>query len=245
MATSTELALIDDGADSPYELLRMSAGEVQALVGEALAPGERLTARDLTRVGWPGAGATSWEIPDPTGEISTKEIVGVVLGVQATRAYWKDEYSGQSGEDAQPDCSSFDCIVGDGTPGGECAACPLNQFETATKGEGKACKEYRVVFILQRGDILPTVLRVPPSSLDSFKSYRVGLMRKRLNISGVETSLKLDKSESASGIAYAKLNITMVGRLEPDAVARVQSFQALVTPKMERIVREETTRASE
>lgn len=236
---STELAVIAGGDTSPYELLRMTQQDLDELLGEALAPGEKLGARDLTTLAWPGAGATTWEIPGPSGIEPAKAITGVILSVQTTRGYWKAKWEGESGEDARPDCSSMDGITGEGEPGGACESCPFNEFGTAIdeKGDfaaGKACKERRVLFVLPRDGILPYVISAPPGSLDSIKSYRIGLLNQRLNVQKVETELTLEKAENAGGIKFARLVPRKVGILSDEAIAGVRAFQQLVAPTMRR-----------
>lgn len=246
----TALAVIGGGADSPYELLRMEPTEVTDLVSDALAPGETLSAGDLTRIKWPGGGGTTWEIPSARGEIATKEITGVILAAHTTRGFWKNPWEGQTGEEARPDCSSLDGIVGEGDPGGVCEKCPLNEFGTAVNdkggaGAGKGCKERRVLFVLPRDGILPYVISVPPGSLAALKSYRVQLMREKLRLQTVETTLKLEKAESQGGIAFAKLEPIMAGELDPAAQQAIAAFTALVTPSMRRATQDEAQRQDE
>lgn len=242
--TNTELAVIGTGDDSPYQLLRMEPADLQELVGDALAPGETLGMGDLKRIAWPGAGATTWEVPSSRGAQPVKELDGIILVAHTTRGWWRDSYAGQSGEDARPDCRSFDGVTGEGEPGGACLACPLNEWgtgedEKGNKTEGKACKERRVLFVLPPKGVLPLVVSVPPASLRPLKQYRIALMDEGLNLQRVVSRLKLTAEEKQGVGKYAVLTIEMVGELDDDAFAAVRRFSTLVAPSMRRAAEDE------
>lgn len=120
---------------------------------------EDFSASDLDRIKVPGAGGLMWEIPTAEGSRDSREIRGIILLSKTGRAYWQSKYSG---ENSKPDCVSLDGQCGTGNPGGQCAACPFNQYESAAEGAGKACKETRTLLVLQEDELIPTVLRVPP-----------------------------------------------------------------------------------
>ena len=97
------------------------------------------------RVKIPAGGALQFEIPsdNPEDPDYAKTLEGVILYSHSTCAYWPEgsEYD----DNVSPLCSSLDGKMGYGTPGGACAACPLNQYGTATdskgnQAKGKACK---------------------------------------------------------------------------------------------------------
>lgn len=124
----------------------------------------------------PGGGALQFEIPgdDPENPDYVKYLEGVVLYNHASCAYWSggSEYD----DNTPPLCSSMDGKQGYGTPGGACAACPFNQYGTATdsKGnptKGKACKNMRQLYILRSGEYMPIQLSLPPTSLSNFNEF--------------------------------------------------------------------------
>ena len=128
------------------------------------------------RVKIPAGGALQFEIPsdNPEDPDYARTLEGVILYSHSTGAYWPEgsEYD----DNVSPLCSSLDGKIGCGTPGGACAACPLNQYGTATDGKGnptkgKACKNMRQLYILRNGDYMPLQLTLPPTSLTPYSDF--------------------------------------------------------------------------
>lgn len=83
--------------------------------------------------------------------------------------------------------------------GKECKECPHDIFGTADNGKGKACKNSRLLAMVQMGsfdsDIL--TLLVPPASIKFFDQYATALGNKyKLDTAMVHTRLSLDSSKS-------------------------------------------------
>lgn len=239
MATATSTDLIVPGADSPLAVLQMSSNDLNDLVRENLGS-DKLTAGDIKRVKIPGAGGTSWEITTLRGDEAVKELDGVILRITEQRAYWTSEYSGANDP---PDCRSLDMITGvphedSSLPGGSCEACPFNQWESAPKGNGKACKETRQIFLLRPGSILPIVINVPPTSLKPLKDYRLALFDAGLKLNGVVTKLALEKVQPEGVPAYAKLVLSAGQFLSPAAAAQVKAYADMLMPSMDRVAAE-------
>lgn len=174
---------------------------------------EKLKPSDLDCAKVPTGGGTSWTVPGIAGDETTKEIVGVIVYNKHVRAYWESK-----GTNGPPQCSSLDCIVGIGTPGGSCEKCPYAQFGSAVNdrgesGRGQACKQSRLLFVLREEDMLPIIVRVPPSSLDAIKKYMMRLTQKNIRYSGVLTRLSLDVEKNADGVKFAKIVPTLAGQL--------------------------------
>lgn len=123
------------------------------------------------RIKIPGGGSLQFEIPsdDPDNPDYEKNLVGVILFHHPNNAYWPEgsEYD----DSATPLCSSQDGKLGIGEPGGSCAACALNRFGSAAEGNGKACKNMRVLYLLRSGDFMPLQVTLPPTSLKPFREF--------------------------------------------------------------------------
>ena len=123
------------------------------------------------RVKSPAGGALQFEIPsdDPENPDYAKTLVGVILFHHPNNAYWPEgsEYD----DNATPLCSSVDGKLGIGEPGGSCAVCALNQFGSAAEGNGKACKNMRVLYLLRSGEFMPLQVTLPPTSLKPFREF--------------------------------------------------------------------------
>lgn len=200
--------------------------EIVELLAENVGDEEALTFSDLTRVTVPPGGALTWAIPDlEEGEIRVKEITGIVLKWETSRAYWENpEVTGNA-----PDCSSRDgktpvpggWFAADGdlaeeNPGNACKDCPMNQFGSATKGQGKACKESKLLYVAEEGSALPTIVSVPPTSLRPLKTFLVQLAtgKAKAKYTDVEIALGLKQAESG-GQKYSVILPRMVRVLDP------------------------------
>ena len=99
----------------------------------------------------PAGGALQYEIPteDPDNPDYSRYLEGVMLYHHPSNAYWPDgaEYD----DNTPPLCQSVDGKIGYGSPGGICASCMNNRFGSDSRGSGKACKNMRVLYLLQNG----------------------------------------------------------------------------------------------
>ena len=93
------------------------------------------------RIKIPSGGGVMFEIPgeNPEEPDTVKTFSAVILYQHSLNAYYQSEYQGGSNP---PDCGSFDGHHGEGTPGGDCGTCPLNQYGSGKNG-AKACKNRR------------------------------------------------------------------------------------------------------
>lgn len=179
--------------------------------------GETLTPFELDRLRVPAGGSLAWDV-DGSPE---KTIEGIILHQRIIRSYWAESFD-HSGGGSPPDCSSPDGRIGIGEPGGDCAACPMAQF--GSQGYAQACKQIRVLFLARPGEMLPTVIMVPPSSLQATKKYLLSLASKGRPYTAVVTSLALEKAQSKSGITYSRIVPSMARALEPDEAGAVRNL---------------------
>lgn len=196
--TMNLVALSGEGGLTPEEIAEELGGDMP----------------EYPRVKIPAGGGVSFEVPgdDPESPDSVKKLIGVVVHHHKTNAYWV----GKELSDAPPDCSSTDGINGRGTPGGSCAACPLNQFGSGEGGAGKACKNMERLYILQENRLLPLALSLPPTSLRNWKNYKTLLITKGKRVCSVFTEITLTKQTSRDGITYSEAVFRIGEPLPPE-----------------------------
>ena len=189
--------------------------------------GEKLSVQDLTRVTIPGAGGTRWTVPTLEGEVDVDAITGVVVHQMASRAFWRESFD-TTGAGTPPDCFSNDGIhgtgdIGDNTIGRACANCPMSKFGSDGK-RGQACKESRILFVLQEGDTLPTSVWLSPMSITPWRKFTMQLAQKSKSLFDSVVELKLVKDKNKDGITYAKVAPAFRGMLPPTTSARVREY---------------------
>lgn len=221
---SKELATLDN-----YVLATLDREALAEIMEENLS-GESLGISDFERIKVPAGGGLAWEILDEDGEPdSAKEIEGIIVHHHTARTFWAEGLD-QGGGGTPPDCFSSDGKAGLGTiPGDDrlsrdCATCPLNQFGTSEKGKGKACKETRVLYVLFPGELLPTVVSVPPTSIKAFRKYLLRLVSKQVPLSGITTRFTLDRATNANNINYSTVSFERGTALPPEMREKVQGY---------------------
>lgn len=178
-----------------------------------------------------GAGAGVFKVYAPGDETgsSVSEVEGVILSTTRTNGLWEQAFGANGAADKSPDCYSPDAVVGTRRDTGEmckCAACKHNQF--GSDGAGKRCKNMRNVLILKSGDVLPSLLVLPPTALKAFENYRVKLLSKaRSGVSGVVTRITLRNQKNPSGIEYSTPEFEPVCKLTVDAWQKFKTFGEL------------------
>ena len=174
------------------------------------------------RIKIPSGGGTVFEIPgdDPDEPETVKEFSAVILYQHALNAYYKNEYTGGSNP---PDCGSYDGFVGDGTPGGQCRSCPLNQYGSGKNG-AKACKNRRRLYLLREGDVFPMMLSLPTGSLKGFTRYLTRVVTRYGSSNAVVTRFTLKKASSTAGIGYSQAQFPVDRLLTEDEYALISAM---------------------
>ena len=205
------------------------------MLSEAMADDCQGLEFSFDRVKLPAGGGTAFEIPCAESEDSemAKDITGVIVYNHPAYAYYADKYTGGNNP---PDCGSFDGVTGIGTPGGNCSKCPYNKFGSG-EGQSKLCKNKRMLYILQEGELFPVMLSLPTGSLKNFTNFVKGNLSKGRKLSQIVVKISLKKAASASGIAYSQAVFAfqrMLSDKELSAVAKVtesvKSYAANLTP---------------
>jgi len=185
---------------------------------------EELDGLDLTfdRIKIPAAGNITFEVPGEDGEGEpVKEFSAVILHHHPLFWYYKTKYTGGNNP---PDCSSIDGKTGHGEPGGACADCPLNQYETAEEGKGKACKNRRLLYVLREGEVFPMMLSLPVGSIKEFTNYLKRTISKGYKSNAVVTRFSLKKATSSGGVLYSQAQFAIDRVLSAEERALIQTL---------------------
>jgi len=208
--------------------------EMAELLAESLGD-ESLGVQDFPKIRVPSGGDTQFKVILDGEETYVKEITGVLVYHKPQRVYWTDpEPSGKA-----PDCSSTDGKrpvanglygslgeLADENPTGLCANCPMAQAgsDPNPKNRGAACKEQKLLFLVQPDQMFPSVVVAPPSSLREVKQFMIGLVNSRTPWWSVEVALTLEKATNAAGISFARIKVRPTGKLESDDVTAVKDY---------------------
>lgn len=116
------------------------------------------------------------------GEKTIYEFNGIILFAKNQNAFYLKPYNPSNTQ--PPDCFSPDGItptqgvaiqaqscVANLQPDGTRKLCPHNEFGSSPTGNGKRCKNMKVIYLVQEGEILPRVVTIPPTSLEAVNKY--------------------------------------------------------------------------
>jgi len=206
--------------------------ETVDLLVENFGPGASMSPWDLQRIRIPAGGGQAWEVQGLDGPQITQQLEAVVLIQRPGRAFWRNA----SPDNSPPDCTSMDARTGMGDPGGDCAACPYNQWGSDPRGErGKACKELCQLFLLRPEDRLPSLLTLPPTSLRPWRQYTYRLTNAGLLYYAVLTSIGLTQETNKDGQKYSKIVLSVAARLPDEEVQAIRELRAAVQPMLTRV----------
>lgn len=164
-----------------------------------------------------------FQMPDGN---AIKEFTGHIIHWHNANQYYQNAFG--EGESPVPDCLSSDGIRPDGginPMDGPCRTCPLNAFGSADSGEGvgKACSNTIRLYILLDDEIIPCLLRCPPSSLGKKESLMTwltssGNQAAKLGFGAAYQPLKvkftLRKKDFKSGMSASVVELATVGHAE-------------------------------
>lgn len=178
----------------------------------------------------PAGGGLAYEVQgDDDDDVSYEKVItGVIIFTHRLNGYWPESFGSSEGEDKIPLCSSMDGKTGLQRDTGEvrdCERCPMNQFGSASDGNGgnsrgKACKNMRRLYMMLDGDPNFYLLSVPPTSIKEVNRQLVKIMgSKGIPYTGLIVSLKLEKATNGAGVTYSKVVIEKSGILPESASA--------------------------
>lgn len=178
------------------------------------------------RVKIPSGGAIQFEVPteDPDNPDYTKYLEGVIVYSHNSNAYWA---TGEDYDDnTPPSCQSTDGKVGYGNPGGLCTDCPYNRYGSDTKGtgKGKACKNQRVVYLLQSGEMMPIQLSLAPTSIRPYTDFvNAAFLSRRRGVCGGLVRIGLKKKNNGKD-DYSVATFQKIRDFNGDELAQVRAY---------------------
>ena len=176
------------------------------------------------RIKIPGGGTLQFEVrgDDPENPDYVKTIEGVILYNHPSCAFWMDGETYD--ETSLPLCSSADGVTGVGTPGGSCAACELNAWGSGEGGKGKACKNMRILYILQDGELMPVQLTLPPTSIKPYSEFaNIAFTSRRRGTCGSVVQIGLKKASNGKD-DYSVATFRRIGDFDGEQLANIKSY---------------------
>lgn len=238
----TGVSLPQASAVNDYALVAMinnSGGDLAEAMQENLG-GASLGTFDFERIKVPSGKSIAWQYVDAdTGKPKiTETIEGIVVAWNDQKAYWKQSLDEQGAVSGPPQCFSVDTVRGIGDPGVACETCKFNKFGSAKNdtGRGKACKDWRAIFVIRPGDILPILIPIPPTSIKNVKQYFINLAGRGIPYYRAVTQFNLSLDKNANGIEYAKVVCTAAGVVPDNLFAGIKGFHKQIKQQLSKAV---------
>ena len=161
-----------------------------------------------------------YELPDGSLVAS---FTGHILHYHFANLYYREPFG--AGEPSAPDCFSSNGMTPDGDdPMCEvCADCSFNQYGSSASGNGKACTNNLWLYVLVDGEVLPCLLKAPPSSLNQ-KAALMTWLTAAPNVASkagagvcyqmVKAEFSLKKKTFSSGMSASVVHLSTVGVLD-------------------------------
>lgn len=195
-----------------------------------------ITHSDLESIRVPTGGTVAWELEGLDGVDMVQEFQGLVLHSGKRRSLYNSAYD-PSAEASPPDCSSQDGEIGVGLygidsinhPTGKCSSCPMDEWGSAPGGgRGKACRENGELYLIRDGELIPSVLRVPPTSLGVWRKLMLKLAGRGLSVHSAVFSFSLEKKAGGSG-NFSVLKPGFVREASAEEVEVVDTYRSMMS----------------
>lgn len=223
-AASVEKTTALTVASTPgYLALEYRPHDLREMLNDCLEGG--LQESDLEQIKIPTGGGIQWELPTAAGGEMVATFDGVIVGIQSTRTYWPESFTGAS---VPPSCTSRDGKTGVGDPGGECDYCPMMQWGSGKNGTGTACSERKRVYILRPEGLLPMILNLPATSITNLRKYQVSLISQRTHPNVVVTRFGLFRTKSKAGIQYSQATFIAISPLPAEQVPLAKAYAKMI-----------------
>lgn len=202
---------------------------IQEFAGEGMKQEAQGLPIDFPRIKILHAGANMFSFVDE--DRTVKEFVGIIIAIAPQRVWWPYEFGkGPDDDDGRPHCFTSDLIKPDpeskSPQSDTCANCPMDQYDSAIKGRGKACNETRRVFLIPEERMLPHWMIVPPSSLKPMRRYINEIVNKKLGRPQlITTKFSIVSASNRDGVDYSELKIEPGVKLSDAMVHQVMKFK--------------------
>jgi hypothetical protein len=215
------------------------------------------TPQQLPRIEVMPAGVGLFEFKDDNSTV--REFEAVILNNHPTNTLWDKKYGSVGAdaqdEDKQPACASPDGryglvrrgfahaglpagMVGNGAMMVECGTCPYNKFGSGAlliadrNPKGKACTNYRSVYVMLPDHDSPLELRLPPTSIGNFDAYLTMLMNTGTPVQAVLTKIVCTVVQKT--VRYSTVTFTKERALTPQDFQQVldkrSRYWSAITP---------------
>lgn len=159
----------------------------------------------------------------PDGDSTSEPVDFVILDFVSMNTYYDGVYDPNNVQ--PPVCFAIgenpdNLIASDRSPEKQsdtCASCPMNRYESAARGKGKACKNMRVLAVMKANateEDAIWLLRVSPTGLKAYDGY-VRNLAQRNNLAPVQvvTTIGFDPKEEYPSLRFAPAAVLEQDRL--------------------------------
>jgi len=177
------------------------------------------------RIKIPSGGQVRFEIPtdDPDNPDSSKTLEGVIVHSHNANAYWAED-DDRDENNTSPQCQSMDGKQGIGCPGGLCASCGFNVFGSGPNNKGKACKNTRVIYLLQSGDYMPIQISLPPTSIRPYTDFvNAAFMSRKRRVCASVVQIGLKKVSNGKD-DYSIATFKRLYDFEGEELAKIRAY---------------------
>lgn len=218
--------------DNEYKVMTLEVSKLQEVMSANIGIGT-VRAWDLPRIQLPTQGGDEWRLPTPFGVESEESFEAIIVHWRDARLYWKIAFE-ESGGGTPPDCKSNDGLTGIGEPGGVCAQCPYAQFGSADRGDGQACKQLRMLFLVMTGDSVPKYLPLPPTSLSPMRQYFMQLLSADYPFYAVTTRFSLRQAGDRA-MRYSVVDPQAITPLGDDQLLKISAYRKAIQPFLDEV----------
>lgn len=231
--------------DSKFEIVKSDPERVRDIIQLNLG-GKTITPFKLDRIRIPDGKSDFWTIPTLEDAESSKVLEGIIVSFRDMRAWWSDyEPTGKP-----PECQSEDAIHGFGcrTAGElyesdpadqkhECQTCKFAQFGSSPKpnARGQWCKQIKAVFLVREKTFLPTVLFLPPTSINAFENFMLRLGSYGVPFNGIVVGFSLQKEKNDNGQIYNVAIPKKIRSLSEVEYEAMKEYTKLIRPALQQV----------